>query len=166
MFANPPIPVLEIRVARVACWEDQRHLGGLKSWVTKNLIAEKAEGTKPLARSFIHLIEQMSRVTLVNFSEWSGAKTQNMHLFKLLNKSKFMRFLGGPNGPKICARRTKTDFKDRGGRPLENDHPEWGIGDSCSWMKMTCFLSKIHFWTHIYNHKVANTPKKRPLRLH
>ena len=21
--------------------------------------------------------------------------------------------LGGPNGPKICARRTKTDFKDR-----------------------------------------------------
>ena len=27
--------------------------------------------------------------------------------------SKFTRFLGGPNGPKICGRRTKTDFKDR-----------------------------------------------------
>ena len=26
---------------------------------------------------------------------------------------KFTRFLGGPNGPKICGRRTKTDFKDR-----------------------------------------------------
>ena len=28
-------PVLEIRAAQVACWEDQRHLGGPKSWVTK-----------------------------------------------------------------------------------------------------------------------------------
>ena len=27
--------------------------------------------------------------------------------------SKFTRFLGGPNGPKIRGRRTKTDFKDR-----------------------------------------------------
>ena len=26
---------------------------------------------------------------------------------------KFTCFLGGPNGPKIFARRTKTDFKDR-----------------------------------------------------
>ena len=27
--------------------------------------------------------------------------------------SKFTHFLGGPNGPKICTKRTKTDFKDR-----------------------------------------------------
>ena len=31
-----------------------------------------------------------------------------------LNVLKFTRFLGGPNGPKICGGRTKTDFKDRG----------------------------------------------------
>ena len=30
---------------------------------------------------------------------------------------KFTRFLGGPNGPKICASRTKTDFKDWGDPP-------------------------------------------------
>ena len=30
-----------------------------------------------------------------------------------MNMSKFTRFLGGPNGPKICAGRTKTDFKDQ-----------------------------------------------------
>ena len=30
--------------------------------------------------------------------------------------SKFMRFLGGPNGPKICARGTKFDFEDWGWR--------------------------------------------------
>ena len=30
-----------------------------------------------------------------------------------LNLSKFTRFLGGPDGPKICGRGTKIDFKDR-----------------------------------------------------
>ena len=33
-----------------------------------------------------------------------------------LNLSK-TRFLGGPNGPKICGGRTKTDFKDWGKVP-------------------------------------------------
>ena len=32
--------------------------------------------------------------------------------------SKFTRFLGGPNGPKICAGRTKTDFNNRGEEDL------------------------------------------------
>ena len=38
-----------------------------------------------------------------------------MHLSRWLNLSKFLGFgfLGGPNGPKICGGRTKTEFKDR-----------------------------------------------------
>ena len=43
-----------------------------------------------------------------------GAKTQNTRFCSLLNMLKFTRFLGGPNEPKICGRKTKTDFKDRG----------------------------------------------------
>ena len=35
------------------------------------------------------------------------------HLCRWLILLKFTRFLGGPNGPKICSGRTKTDFKDR-----------------------------------------------------
>ena len=36
--------------------------------------------------------------------------------------SKFTCFLGGPNGPKIRGRRTKTDFKDRGCYPAVSCH--------------------------------------------
>ena len=35
------------------------------------------------------------------------------HLCRWLILLKFTRFLGGPNRPKICSERTKTDFKDR-----------------------------------------------------
>ena len=41
------------------------------------------------------------------------------HLCRWLILLKFTRFLGGPNGPKICGGRTKTDFKDRA--PGEED---------------------------------------------
>ena len=41
----------------------------------------------------------------------SKYKVRTFHVF--LNMSKFTRFWGGPNGPKIYVRRTKTDFKDR-----------------------------------------------------
>ena len=44
-------------------------------------------------------------------------KGQSKHkirtFFRWLNLSKFTRFLGGPNRPKICVGRTKPDFKDR-----------------------------------------------------
>ena len=50
--------VLEIRVAQVACWEDQK-----AGW-PKNIIAEEAEGTKQLARSFIYWIEQLGNFVL------------------------------------------------------------------------------------------------------
>ena len=40
-------------------------------------------------------------------------KTQNTHFCRWLNLSKHMRFLGGPNRPKICVGRTKPDIKDR-----------------------------------------------------
>ena len=40
------------------------------------------------------------------------------HLCRWLILLKFTRFLGGPNGPKICGGRTKTDFKDREVAPL------------------------------------------------
>ena len=36
-----------------------------------------------------------------------------MHFGRWLNLSKFTRFLGGPNRPKICVGRTKPDFKDQ-----------------------------------------------------
>ena len=42
------------------------------------------------------------------------------HLCPWLNLSKFTRFLGGPNGPKICGGRTKTEFKD------------WGLVERCA----------------------------------
>ena len=45
--------------------------------------------------------------------KWLGVKIQSTHFQCFLNMPKFTRFLGGPNGPKICARRTKTDFKER-----------------------------------------------------
>ena len=35
------------------------------------------------------------------------------HLCRWLILLKFTRFMGGPNGPKICGGRTNTDFKDR-----------------------------------------------------
>ena len=37
-----------------------------------------------------------------------GVNTQSTHFFVRWT----CRFLGGPNGPKICGRKTKTDFKD------------------------------------------------------
>ena len=42
-----------------------------------------------------------------------GGQNTKYALWCILNMPKFTRFLGGPNGPKICARRTKTDFKER-----------------------------------------------------
>ena len=79
-------------------WEDQR------AWRPKNLAAQWAEGTKVLRRQTtggtinIHQTDRGQKIT---------------HLCRWLNLSKFTRFLGGPNGPKICGGRTKTDFKDR-----------------------------------------------------
>ena len=66
------------------------------------------------ARGFIYWIKH-SRATITNFGEviWgSNYKIRTFDIF--VNMSKFPRFLGGPNGPKICSRRTKTNFKDRG----------------------------------------------------
>ena len=40
-----------------------------------------------------------------------GVKVQNMHFWCFMKMSKFTRFLGWPNGPKIRGRRTKNDFK-------------------------------------------------------
>ena len=48
-----------------------------------------------------------------------GVKIQSMHFWCFLSMSQFTRFLGGPNGRKICARRTKTDFKDQGGQQVK-----------------------------------------------
>ena len=57
-------------------------------------------------------IEHRSRATLVYLiSNW-GVKTQKTQICCLLNVPKIMRFLGGPNRPKICVRGTKINFKD------------------------------------------------------
>ena len=80
-------------------WEDQR------AWRPKNLTAQRAEGTKVLRR-------QKTGGTINIYQTDRGQKIT--HLCRWLNLSKFTRFLGGPNGPKICGGRTKTDFKDRG----------------------------------------------------
>ena len=45
---------------------------------------------------------------------YGGVKKQNTHFWCFLKMSKFTCFLGEPNEPKICGRRTNTDFKDRG----------------------------------------------------
>ena len=79
-------------------WEDQR------AWRPKNLTAQRAEGTKVLRR-------QKTGGTINIYQTDRGQKIT--HLCRWLNLSKFTRFLGGPNGPKICGGRTKTDFKDR-----------------------------------------------------
>ena len=42
-----------------------------------------------------------------------GSKYKIRTFDVFLKMLKFTHFLGGPNGPKICGRRTKTDFKDR-----------------------------------------------------
>ena len=48
---------------------------------------------------------------LLSFSDWgSKYKVRTFDVFLTCRK---LRCLGGPNGPKICVRRTKTDFKER-----------------------------------------------------
>ena len=78
-------------------WEDQR------AWRPKNLAAQRAERTKLLRRH-------------------TTGGTKNTHLRRWSYLTKFTHFLGGPNGPKICGGRTKTDFKDRGPR-LQGGEP-------------------------------------------
>jgi len=75
-----------------AFWEDQR------AWRPKNLTAQRAEGTKVLRR-------QKTGGT-INIYQTDRGQTIT-HLCRWLNLSTFTRFLGGPNGPKICGGRPK-----------------------------------------------------------
>ena len=79
-------------------WEDQRAWRP-KNWQLKWLRGPKCWEDKQLEGQKI-------------FDEQKGDK-KITHLCRWLNLLKFTRFLGGPNGPKICGGRTKTDFKDR-----------------------------------------------------
>ena len=51
---------------------------------------------------------------------WLSDKYKVRTFDVFLNMSKFTHFLGGPKGPKICARRAKTDFKDLGSTSISD----------------------------------------------
>ena len=74
------------------------------------MTAQRAEGTKVLRR-------QKTGGTINIYQTDRGQKIT--HLCRWLILLKFTRFLGGPNGLKICSGRTKTDFKDRGLRSFQ-----------------------------------------------
>ena len=74
-------------------------------------------------------------------------KTQNTHCCRWLNLSKFTCFLGGPNRPKICVGRTKSDFKDRA-----PDHRNGSIASP----RMCPDL--FHFYSALFRQCRATTP--------
>ena len=80
-----------------------RSLGDQTTWGT-NKIQEAGRGRK------LNIHIQLDKSILIKL--W-GSQNKKYALLMILKMSKFRRFLGGPNGPKICAKRTKTDFKDR-----------------------------------------------------
>ena len=93
--------------------EDQRDLGGPKSWRTKKLNSRRSLGDQTTWGT--NKIQEKNTVGQQEFIlvKWLRVKIKSTHLWCALHMSKFSRFLRWPNGPKICARRTKTDFKDR-----------------------------------------------------
>ena len=60
-----------------------------------------------------------------------GTKKNYVLICRWFILSKFTRFVGGPNGPKICGWRTKTDFKDRADGTLADEETmsllKWAI---------------------------------------
>ena len=92
-------------------------MGGPKSWRTKklnsirSLMNQTTWGTNKIQEAErgrklnIHI--QLDKNILIKLG---GCQSTKFALLMFIKMLKFTRFLRGPNGPKICARRIKTDF--------------------------------------------------------
>ena len=77
-------------------------LGSQTTWGT-NKIQETGRGRK------LNIQIKLDKSILIKL--WGG-QNENYALLMFVTMLKFTRFLWGPNGPKMCGRRTKTDFRD------------------------------------------------------
>ena len=87
------------------------------------------QGTKQF--NYKHLLEDDKiKFVLENIVCQIDTVTKYQFLSFVAYISKFTRFLGGPNGPKICMQGTTFDFKDR----AQRDVMIHGRGKDCGFL--------------------------------